>query len=145
MAITVFGLESVGIDAEEELGSMRTQFSLLIKTGNWQRAARRAGDGNEHLARSAWTYALRFAPMYSFVAIRDIFLMPPFYTQCPVFGKRGRLNPCPTSRRASTIMATCGLHMAASGELTSGTEYGTILIKTVKESVYASDDGFGGP
>ena len=29
------------------------------------------------------------APMYSFVAIRDIVFIPLFYRQCPVFGKRG--------------------------------------------------------
>ena len=32
------------------------------------------------LARPAWAYALRFMPMYSLVAFRDMFFMPPFYT-----------------------------------------------------------------
>ena len=31
-------------------------------------------------ARPAWAYALRFMPMYSFVAFCDMFFMPPFYT-----------------------------------------------------------------
>ncbi len=37
--------------------------------------------------KGAFAYALRLAPMYSLVAIRDIVFIPPYYRQCPVFGK----------------------------------------------------------
>lgn len=47
--------------------------------------------------------------MYSFVAIRDMFSMPPSYQQCPVFGKRGRPKPCLPLLRVFVIMANYGL------------------------------------
>ena len=37
--------------------------------------------------KGAFAYALRLAPLYSLVAIRDIVFIPPYYRQCPVFGK----------------------------------------------------------
>ena len=59
--------------------------------------------------------ALRFAPMYSFVAIFDMFPVPPFYAWCPVFGKRGRPKPYLPLLRVSVIMANCNRRKAGGG------------------------------